>query len=113
MAYVAEYKSVGDTIPYTPSGSAVAAGAVIVVGDVVAVAKNDIADGAEGVLYVTGKYWVKKNESEAFTQGAIIYYDVADANATTDADSGTNKKMGYATVAAGAADTHGMVLIDR
>ena len=42
------YTNHADTIDYTPSGSAVVAGDVIVLGSVVAIATHDIADGVLG-----------------------------------------------------------------
>jgi predicted RecA/RadA family phage recombinase len=99
MAYEATFLWHGDTIKYTPSGAAVSAGEVIVVGEFVAVARNDIADGEEGVLYVVGVYEVDKEDSTTFTAGQIVYWDASENEASDTDDSGTNKKMGIAVAA--------------
>jgi len=111
MAVAVMYQE-GASIDYTPS-SDVSAGDVIVQEDLVGVAKDDIAADELGALAVGGVYFVKKDETEAFAAGQLIYWDVADDNVTDDADSGTNKLFGKAVLAAIAADTHGYVLLTQ
>ena len=99
MAYEATFVQHGDVIPYTPSGTTVAAGEVLEIGEFVAVAKNDIADGEEGVLSVVGTFKVDKTDAVTFTAGQIVYWDVSANEATDTDDTGTNKKMGLAVEA--------------
>jgi len=107
MAITAEaiFKYEGDTIPYIPSGAAVAAGQVVVVGDIVAVAKQDIADGVEGALYVEGVFECAKTAGvgEAIAVGVKVYWDDSANVVTTTA--GALKVMGVTTIAAADAAT--------
>ena len=92
----------GSSIDYTP-GSNVAAGDVIVQGDLIGIAKLDIAAGALGALAVTGVFDVPKTTGvgEAIAAGAKVYWDVADGVAKTDDESGANKYLGKTVAVAG------------
>jgi predicted RecA/RadA family phage recombinase len=85
----------GDTIVHTPS-SAIAAGDVVILDEKVTVAKVPIAADAQGDLSAEGLFEWPIATATAFAQGAKIYWDVADQEATEAADSGTNKLIGYA-----------------
>ena len=106
MTALATRVAEGNSIPYTPSGSDVAAGDVVVQGELCGIATEPIPDGIKGVLQVEGIFYVKKNETQAFAAGAVCYWDVADDEAQNTADTGTNKQLGKVTQAALAADTH-------
>ena len=95
--------SQGNTIDYTP-GSAVVAGSVVVQGDLVGVANLDIPAGKLGAITVVGVFDFPKG-SETHSVGDLIYWDVADGQATTDSDSGSNKYLGKAIVAAASGDS--------
>ena len=92
----------GDSIDYTP-GADVAAGAVVVQGDLVGVAKLAIAANTLGALAVKGVYDVPKTAGvgEAIGAGLKVYWDVADQVAKTDAEAGANKYLGKTVLAAG------------
>jgi len=100
----------GDTIDYTP-GSNVTAGDVVVQGDLVGVAKLDIASEALGALAVEGVFDIAK-VTGAIAAGAKLYWD-ADGNplggtagtgaATTTAAG--NSYMGQVVKAAAETDT--------
>ena len=92
----------GDQIDYTP-GSAVAAGAVVVQGDLVGVAKQPIAANALGALAVSGVFDFPKatGGGSAITAGATVYWDEAEQVAKTDSETGANKLIGKTTAAAG------------
>jgi len=96
----------GNAIDYTP-GSAASAGDVVVQGELVGVAKLDIAANALGALAVSGVYDFPKTAGvgEAITAGSKVYWDVADAVAKTDDESGANKLIGKTIAAAGDDDT--------
>jgi len=91
----------GGSIDYTPV-AAVSAGDVVVQGDLVGVAKLDIAAGKLGALAVTGVFDFPKatTSASAITAGAKLYWDASGEVVTTTADS--NKTVGYAIAAAGA-----------
>ncbi len=95
----------GSSIDYTP-GADVAAGDVVVQGDLVGVAKTPIAANALGALAVTGVFDLPKTTGvgEAIAAGAEVYWDEADQVAKTDDESGANKKLGKTVKAAADAD---------
>jgi predicted RecA/RadA family phage recombinase len=95
--------SAGKMVDYTP-GSAVTAGAVVVQGDLVGVANLDIPAGKLGAITVVGVFDVTKG-SETHSVGDLLYWDVADGQATSDSDSGTNKYIGKAISAAASGDS--------
>jgi len=96
----------GKAIDYTP-GSAVSAGDVVVQGDLIGVAKLDIAADALGALAVDGVFDFPKasGASTAITAGAKVYWDAGDSEAKEDAESGANKYLGKVVAAAADADT--------
>ncbi len=94
----------GNQIDYTP-GAAVAAGEVVVQGELVGVAKQPIAANVLGALAVSGVVDFPKatGVGTAITAGANVYWDVADTEAKEDSEAGANKLIGK-TVAAAADD---------
>lgn len=95
----------GLSVDYTPS-VAVSAGDVVVQGELVGVAPVDIPAGTLGALQVEGVFDFPKaaGVSTGITAGANVYWDVAEAVAKTDAESGANKLIGKTVKAAGDAD---------
>lgn len=96
----------GNEVDYTP-GSEVAAGAVVVQGTLVGVAKRPIPANTLGSLSIRGLFDAVK-AANAFTAGAAVYWD-ADGNpvggtagtgAATTVRTG-NTFMGFAVAAAG------------
>lgn len=94
----------GDAIDYTPT-SAVNAGDVVVQGDLVGVAKKNIAANALGALHVKGVFDFPKatTSGSAITAGTKLYWDASSEVATSTA--GGNKYIGKAVQAADADDT--------
>ena len=102
----AVFVQAGDQIDYTP-GAAVAAGDVVVQGDLIGVAKQPIAASALGALAVSGVFDFPKatGGGSAIAAGATVYWDVADQQAKTDSETGANKLLGKTVAAAGDNDT--------
>ena len=102
---VATFVQDGCAIDYTP-GAAVAAGDVVVQGDLIGVAKRPISANERGALAVEGVFDFPKATSggSAIAAGATVYWDVADAVAKTDSETGANKLLGKTTVAAADSD---------
>ena len=102
---VATFVQDGCAIDYTP-GSAVAAGDVVVQGDLIGVAKRPIAANEPGALSVEGVFDFPKatGASTAIAAGTTLYWDVADAEAKADDESGANKPLGKSVRAAADAD---------
>ena len=93
----------GNSIDYTP-GSDTAAGAVVVQGELVGVAKTPIAANALGSLAVWGVFDFPKatGVGTAITAGANCYWDAANTRATTTATG--NQLIGKCVKAAADAD---------
>jgi len=91
----------GNSIDYTPAAD-VAAGDVIVQGDLVGVAKLDIPADVLGALAVTGVFDFPKatGVGTAIAAGATVYWDVADTEAKEDSETGANKLIGKTIQAA-------------
>lgn len=98
---MAQFIQAGDLIDYTPP-SAVAAGDVVVQGDLVGIAKRDIPASTPGTLAVSGVFDFPKatGNGTAISAGATVYWDAADKVAKTDDESGANPRLGRTTVAA-------------
>lgn len=95
-------------IDHTPS-SAVAAGGVVVLNDLVTVAPVAIAANALGAVSVDG-VWDMPKATGAIGQGALVYWDATAGNVTTTASG--NKRAGKAAKAAASGDATVQVLIN-
>ncbi len=93
---MATYIQEGNAIDYTPS-SDVAAGDVIVQGDLVGVAKRDIASGSLGSLATSGVFSFAK-AAEDIAAGVKVYWDESESNVT--ATSTDNTYVGKAVAGA-------------
>jgi len=104
----------GDTIDYTP-GTAVATGDVVVQAELVGVATRPIAANELGALNVSGVFDFPKatGGGTAIAAGDVCYWDVADQEATEDADSGTNKLLGKCVAAAADAAATVRIRLDQ
>ncbi len=93
----------GSSIDYTP-GSAVTAGAVVVQGELVGVAKVDIPASTLGALAVAGVFDFPKatGAGTAIAAGANCYWNAGAQQATTTATG--NKLIGKSLRAAADAD---------
>ena len=92
----------GNAIDHTP-GSDLAAGSVVVQGELIGITKRDIATGGLGTLELTGVFDLPKatGVGEAIAVGVEVYWDVAEQVAKTNDESGANKSLGKTVVAAG------------
>lgn len=104
---MASYSAAGYYFDHTPS-AAVAAGAVVLLGDTVTVAHMPIAANALGAVAVGGVWSIAK-AAGAVSQGVTLYWDAANSVVTTTAS--THKVAGKAAVAALSADASVMVLL--
>jgi predicted RecA/RadA family phage recombinase len=91
----------GNQVDYTPS-AAVAAGDVVVQGDLIGVAKTPIAANDPGALAVVGVYDFPKatGVGSGIAAGATVYWDEGDQEAKEDSESGANKLLGKTVAAA-------------
>ena len=103
---IARYVQKGEAIDYRPS-EAVAAGDVV--GNLVGIARLDIAANTLGSLAVVGVFDVEK-AAGAVTVGAAVYWDAANHKATTTSTG--NPYLGKAVLAAESADEQVRVLLN-
>jgi len=104
----------GRAIDYTP-GADVSAGAVVVQGELVGVAKVDIPANTLGALAVVGVFDFPKatGVGEGIPVGSEVHWDVADGVAKIDDESGANKYLGKTVAAAGDDDATVRVHLDQ
>ncbi|MEQ8790093.1 MAG: DUF2190 family protein [Pirellulaceae bacterium] len=95
----------GAVIDYTP-GADVTAGDVVVQGDLVGVAKLDIAANAPGSLAVEGVFDFAKEAGGGvtFAVGDLAYWDDTNNVAVTTDGGGANKLLGKVVLAAADGD---------
>ena len=110
----AQFVQDGRSIDYTPGG-AVTAGDVVVQGDLVGIAKLDIAASQLGALAIEGVYDFPKatGVGSGIAVGAICYWDVADGQAKTDSEAGANKLIGKCIKTAADADATVRIKLDQ
>lgn len=105
---MADYVQGDCLIDYTP-GAAVAAGAVVVLNDLVTVAPRPIAANALGAVAIEGVFSMPK-ATGAIGQGALVYWDSTAGNVTTTAAG--NKRAGKAAAAAASGDASVQVILN-
>lgn len=104
MAALVEFvKGTTQAIDYTPS-SAMTGGDVVVVGNSVFMAKEDVAASALGALHIGGVWDFPKTTgtSESIVRGTTLYWDTVSSVAT--ATAGSLKKIGICANDSAAAD---------
>jgi predicted RecA/RadA family phage recombinase len=96
----------GAAIDYAP-GSDVAAGQVVVQGELVGVAKTPIAANKLGAVAVEGVFDVAKEAGGGvtFSVGTIAYWDATNKVAVAADGGGANKRLGKVVKAAADADS--------
>lgn len=105
--------SEGNVIPLTAPSGGVVSGTPKLIGTLLVIPLITVAATESFSGATKGVFDVPKTAGAAWTEGAALYWDVADGEFTTDADSGTNLLKGYAAAAAGSADTTGRVLLQN
>lgn len=103
--FVQEGNTVTLTAPY-----ALTSGDGLLVGSIFGVAANDAANGAEVEAVVAGVFSLKKTSAQAWTQGALIYWDNTAKECTTTV--ATNKLIGVAVAAASNPSGTGLVRLN-
>ena len=94
----------GAAITYAnATGSDIASGDLVVIGERVGVALVDIADGASGAVAMEGVYEVSKEASLVVDQGDVLYADATSGE--LDKTSTDPPLAGYAFASSAGADT--------
>lgn len=97
----------GDSIEYSNSGSAIASGAMVPVGNRIGIAVTDIAaTTGTGTVSLEGVYSVSKDGDEAFAVGDALFYDASDATVTKTATGNTWAGYAFAVAASDATSCH-------
>jgi predicted RecA/RadA family phage recombinase len=107
---MANFVHEGRYISYTP-GSDVTAGDVVVQGDMIGVAPEDIESGALGNLAIAGVHAFETSTGTATveTVGTLMYWD--DSGDVATSTSSSHKLIGPLTVAKADADTTAEILL--
>lgn len=103
------YVADGETMIIT-AGATLAAGAVHAMAGGIGVAVEDIANGAQGAVYVRGAFRLPKATGAAWTPGDILYWDTTPGELTKTATA--NGPAGIAYAAAASGDTTGVCLLN-
>ena len=105
---IARYVQKGDSIDYRPT-TAIAAGDVIVIADLVGIARLDIEANTLGSLAVVGVFDIVKTNGQ-IPSGSTVYWDAGAQQATLV--SGSNHYLGKAIAAASDGDETVRVLLN-
>lgn len=106
---IGSYIKPGDNLNYVnATETVIAAGSLVVMGEVTGVAATTIEPSETGVIATRGVFEFEKDGTD-ITAGAAVYYDTENEKVTANADNGlsggskkTYPKIGLATAAAGA-----------
>ena len=99
----------GEIIEFANSGSAIASGDVVVIGEMVGVACGNIATGESGPVETCGVFELAKATGSAWTIGQKLFWDKTNLRFTGTASSDADLVAGYAFKAADSADATGYV----
>ena len=105
----AKFIQTGNSIDYTPS-SDVSAGDVVIVGNIVGIAKLDIPANTAGAISLTGCFQIYKDDVD-ISIGDAIYWDETESLATTA--SYGNTFIGRSVTAQIAADPSVIVRLEQ
>ena len=112
---LAQFVQEGSDIDHVPAAD-VAAGSVVVQGDLVGVAQRDIKAGELGTLTVGEAVFdlpKATTAGSAIPAGAKVYWDTAESVVKTDDESGANKYVGKTILAAADADATARVRLQQ
>lgn len=102
----------GDTMNFTAPGGGVVSGGVYKIGQLLVVACHD-ADATDTFQgQVTGVFSVTKVGSQAWTEGAVVYWDNGNTRFTTTASGNLQAGCAVEAVGAGAGETTGIVRLN-
>lgn len=106
------YLQPGDSLTYTAPSGGVVSGQPYLIGGLLVIATLTAAQTLPFTGKATGVFEVEKPGSQAWTEGAKIYWDNSARKFTTTAASNTLVGTAYEAVGAGAGETTGVVRLD-
>lgn len=102
----------GDVLTFTvPSGGCVS-GTAYLIGAIVAVAAVTAAQGDRAEFKVNGVFDLPKAASQAWAEGAIVYWDNTAKNFTTTSSGNTKAGVAVLSTGSGAGETTGRVRLN-
>lgn len=105
------FVSQGATLEITAAAD-IASGDGVLTGSLFGVAAGDIANGATGIVNLTGVYDLPKKDTQAWTVGVKVYWDDTNKHCTTAASGNTLIGAAVLAVGAGAAEVIGRVRLN-
>lgn len=96
----ATFVQTGDIIDYTNTGSAVGYHDVVVVGSMIGIAREEIAQNAVGAVAIVGVHSFATDASD-ITVGSPVYYDSASGKITKEKGSGVFAGLAVAAASSG------------
>lgn len=102
----------GDSVEFTAPSGGVTAGTPVLIGQLLVVPATTASQTNKFVGKTTGVFSVTKVGSQAWTEGAIVYWDAANDRFTTVATGNFRAGVAVEAVASGANDTTGKVRFD-
>jgi len=102
-----------EKIDYANAGSAIASGDVVQIGDILGIAIGAIAASTGvGPVLIRGIVQVTKVGSQAWVQGATVYYDSGNTRFTTVAAGNTRAGVAALAAGSGAGVTTGYIVLN-
>lgn len=105
------YVQAGKVLDFPNTGTAIASGAGVLIGTLLGVALTNIPANTTGSVQICGVFTLPKLPADAIAQGALVYWDAANARLTTT--SAGNTLAGVAAAAAAATTTSVNCLLNR
>lgn len=106
------YVQPGDVLTFTvPSGGCVS-GTAYLIGSIVAVATVTANAGDRAEFKVNGVFDFPKAASQAWAEGAVVYWDNTAKNFTTTASANTKAGIAVLATGSGAGETTGRVRLN-
>lgn len=102
------YVGPGNTQAFT-AGRAYASGEPVLIGTIVGICTDAVANGAAGLANIGGVYSVTKAASQAWTVGAKVYWDDTNKWFTTTSAGNTLCGTAAEAVGSGVSETTGVV----
>lgn len=106
------YIAQGDVLTLIAPSGGVTAGTPVLIGGLVVIPQTTAAEAASFDAYVTGVHSVPKADSQAWTQGCVVYWDASGGAFTTTGASNYRAGVAVEAVASTGGLTTGKVKLD-
>ncbi|MCP4200653.1 MAG: DUF2190 family protein [bacterium] len=106
------YQQPGDVLELTAPAGGVVSGGIYKIGQMIVVAAFDAAAGVAFSAQLVGVFSITKVGSQAWTVGALVYWDDGNTYFTTTASGNQLAGAAVAAVGSGAGETTGIVRLN-